>query len=122
MDADAVRQFKVRNENGDMVPLGALATVRDDVGPVFIVRYNMMVATAINGATCPRSVRARSSKRLKSWRSDSFPATWTYEWSELSYMEKEAEPDRFAGGPTAKPIHGVYRRRDPGVPGAGRSL
>src|SRR5207302_4347608 len=53
IDAETVKQFKVRNAAGDMVPLGSVATVRDDVGPVFVLRYNMYPATAINGATLP---------------------------------------------------------------------
>src|SRR5262249_49435369 len=41
ISAEKVRQFKVRNARGDMVPLGAVARVRDEVGPVFLLRYNM---------------------------------------------------------------------------------
>ena len=37
INADTVKQFRVRNASGDMVPLGALATIRDDVGPVFVL-------------------------------------------------------------------------------------
>ena len=53
MDAEAVKQLKVRNADGDMVPLGAVAEVRDSTGPVQIVRYNMFPAAAINGAALP---------------------------------------------------------------------
>ena len=34
MDAETVKQLKVRNADGDMVPLGAVAEVRDSAGPV----------------------------------------------------------------------------------------
>src|SRR5256714_13954935 len=40
-DAETVKQLKVRNASGDMVPLGAVAEVRDSAGPVQITRYNM---------------------------------------------------------------------------------
>src|SRR5206468_3625109 len=36
VDADTVRQLKVRNGDGDMVPLGAVAEVREATGPVQI--------------------------------------------------------------------------------------
>src|SRR5213079_3719229 len=39
-DAEVVRQLKVRNADGDVVPLGAVADVRDSAGPVQITRYN----------------------------------------------------------------------------------
>src|SRR5262249_19779247 len=50
---EAVRQLKVRNDEGDMVPLGAVAEVRDSAGPVQITRYNMSPAAAISGASLP---------------------------------------------------------------------
>src|SRR5204863_3781629 len=40
-DAETVKQLKVRNADGDVVPLGAVAEVRDSIGPVQITRYNM---------------------------------------------------------------------------------
>src|SRR5262249_46223430 len=52
-DAAAVRQLKVRNANGDMVPLGAVAEVRDSTGPVQVNRYNMFPAAPITGASLP---------------------------------------------------------------------
>lgn len=89
MNADIVQQFKVRNENGDMVPLGALATVRDDVGPVFIVRYNMLTATAINGMSLPGVSSGTVIDSVENLAKHQLPRNMAYEWSELSYMEKE---------------------------------
>jgi multidrug efflux pump len=90
MNADAVRSFKVRNENGDMVPLGALATVRDDVGPVFVIRYNMMTSTAINGVTLPSVSSGTVIETVEKLARRQLPRNIVYEWSELSYMEKES--------------------------------
>src|SRR3989454_6481837 len=53
VDADIVRQLKVRNADGDVVPLGAVAEVREFSGPVQITRYNMFPAATINGASLP---------------------------------------------------------------------
>src|SRR5262249_39432761 len=53
VDAEAVKQLKVRNADGDMVPLGAVAKVRDAAGPVQITRYNMFPAAPLNGASLP---------------------------------------------------------------------
>ena len=46
MNAETVKQLKVRNAEGDMVPLGAVAEVRDSAGPDRIIRYNMFPAAA----------------------------------------------------------------------------
>ena len=52
-DAEAVRQLRVRNADGDMAPLWAVAEVRDSPGPVQITRYNMLPAAPITGASLP---------------------------------------------------------------------
>ncbi len=90
INADVVKQFKVRNANGDMVPLGSVATVRDDVGPVFVLRYNMYTATAINGATLPSVSSGTVIDSMERLGRRQLPRNMTYEWSELTYMQKDA--------------------------------
>ena len=41
-----IELLKVRNSQGQMVPLGTVIDVRDTSGPVMIMRYNMYSATA----------------------------------------------------------------------------
>ena len=61
---DDLKQLKVRNDRGRMVPLGTLASIRDVSGPVMIMRYNMYPSAAINGNAGPgRQLRARRSRR-----------------------------------------------------------
>ena len=40
-DIAKVKQLKVRNADGNMVPLGAVLTVREIGGPLLLTRYNM---------------------------------------------------------------------------------
>jgi multidrug efflux pump len=90
MNAETVKQFKVRNANGDMVPLGSVATVRDDVGPVFILRYNMATSTAINGATLPSVSSGTVITNMERLAKKELPRGMSTEWTELTYMQKEA--------------------------------
>ncbi len=90
INADKVRKFKVRNAEGDMVPLGSVATIRDDAGPVFVLRYNMYTATAINGASMRGVSSGTVVEQLEKLARQELPRSMAYEWSELSYMEKEA--------------------------------
>jgi multidrug efflux pump len=90
LSAESVRQFKVRNANGDMVPMGALATVRDDVGPVFLLRYNMFSATAVNGATQPGVSSGTVVSSIEKLCNRELSRGLAYEWSELTYMQNEA--------------------------------
>jgi multidrug efflux pump len=90
IDAEVVKRFKVRNADGDMVPLGALATVRDEVGPVFVLRYNMNTATAINGAVLPTVSTGTVIDKMERLADRELPRNMTYEWTELTYVQKEA--------------------------------
>jgi multidrug efflux pump subunit AcrB len=89
IDAETVKQFKVRNANGGMVPLGSVATVRDEVGPVFVLRYNMSTATAVNGATLPSVSSGTVIDTMEQLCKQKLPRNMTYEWSELTYVQKE---------------------------------
>src|ERR1044072_5922542 len=51
--AETVKQMKVRNADGDMVPLGAVVDIRDSVGPLTVTRYNMFPAATLTGASLP---------------------------------------------------------------------
>ncbi|CAN5426438.1 efflux RND transporter permease subunit [soil metagenome] len=97
ISADKVRQFMVRNAGGDMVPLGAIANVRDDVGPVFVLRYNMYTATAINGATLPGVSSGTVIESLEKLAKKELPRNMDFEWSELTYLQKQATDVRSLG-------------------------
>ena len=88
VDAETVRQLKVRNADGAMVPLGAVASVRDAAGPVQITRYNLFPAAAINGASLPGvstgAVLATMEKLARE-----LPRSMRSEWTELSYLQKQ---------------------------------
>ena len=90
INADTVKQFRVRNASGDMVPLGALATVRDEQGPVFVLRYNMLTATAINGAVMPNVSSGSVIETMERLCKKELPRNMDFEWSELTFLEMEA--------------------------------
>jgi len=90
VDADTVRQLKVRNADGDVVPLGAVAEVRDSTGPLQITRYNMFPAATINGASLPGVSTGDVLATIGAQADDTLPRSMTYEWTELSYLQKQS--------------------------------
>jgi multidrug efflux pump len=86
---EAVKQLKVRNVDNDMVPLGAVAEVRDSVGPFQILRYNMFPAAAINGAALPGISTGEALATMEKL-SAKLPRNMTAEWTELSYLQKQS--------------------------------
>jgi len=87
-DSDIVRQLKVRNGDGDMVPLGAVSDVQDSAGPVQITRYNMFPAAAINGASLPGVSTGQVLATMEKLAQE-LPSDMTTEWTELSYLQKQ---------------------------------
>jgi multidrug efflux pump len=88
-DAEKIKQFKVRNNEGDMVPLGAVATVRDSSGPVQITRYNMFPTASINGLPLPGTSMGDALAAMEKL-SRELPRNMTTEWTEVSFLQKQA--------------------------------
>jgi multidrug efflux pump len=89
-DKEAVKQLKVRNSNGDMVPLGSVAEVRESSGPVQITRYNMFPAAPVSGASLPDVSTGDVLATMERLAEMELPKNMTYEWTELSYLQKQA--------------------------------
>jgi multidrug efflux pump len=87
MQADEVKQLKVRNANGEMVPLGTVAEVRDIAGPVMVSRYNTYTAAAINGNMAPGTSTGQAIASVKALADKELPPSMGFEWTELTYMQ-----------------------------------
>ncbi|MBN8921444.1 MAG: efflux RND transporter permease subunit, partial [Rhizobiales bacterium] len=53
LDPSDILKIRVRNSNGDTVPLGSFTTVRDQSGPYRVPRYNLYPAAELDGAAAP---------------------------------------------------------------------
>ncbi|HXD84879.1 MAG TPA: efflux RND transporter permease subunit, partial [Urbifossiella sp.] len=90
VDAETIRQLKVRNADGDMVPLGAVAEIRDSAGPVTVTRYNMFPAATITGAWQPGVSTGAVLQTMEALAAEELPRSMTSEWTELSYLQKQS--------------------------------
>src|SRR5437763_8878612 len=89
-DAEAVKQMKVRNADGDMVALGAVVDIRDSGGPLTVTRYNMFPAATVTGASLPGISTGDVLRAMEALSDKELPRSMTYEWTELSYLQKQA--------------------------------
>jgi multidrug efflux pump len=89
-DVAALKQMKVRNADGDMVPLGAVITVREIGGPLVITRYNTYVAATLTGASLPGKSDGDVLSTMEQLADKELPRSMTYEWTELSYLQKQS--------------------------------
>jgi multidrug efflux pump len=96
VDADAVRLLKVRNADGEMVPLGAVAEVRESAGPVTITRYNMFPTATITGSWQPGVSTGEVLQTMERLADKELPRSMSSEWTELSYLQKlSSKVERF---------------------------
>src|SRR6202008_3152980 len=82
--------LRVRNANGDMVPLGALVSIRELAGPINIGRYNMYPAAAILGATKAGVSTGEGIEEMERLCAEVLPPGMAFEWTEINYMQIEA--------------------------------
>ncbi len=85
-----VGRLRVRNELGQMIPIGALANVREQNGPLVLTRYNMYPAAAINGSAGPGVSSGQSMLYVEKLCDENLLKAMSIEWTELSYLEREA--------------------------------
>jgi hydrophobic/amphiphilic exporter-1 (mainly G- bacteria), HAE1 family len=88
--ANEVGSFYVRNDAGTMVPLSALQTMKDSTGPMFTNRFNVYRAAQITGAAAPGYSSGQAITALEDVARHTLPPQFSYDWSDLSYQEKQA--------------------------------
>lgn len=82
-----ISQLKVRNASGQMVPLGALATVSEAYGPDRATRYNAFRSADINGDAGPGFSSGQAQAAISKILDETLPKGMTYEWTELTYQQ-----------------------------------
>jgi multidrug efflux pump len=89
-DPEKIKLLKVRNANGEMVPLGAVVQVREIGGPINIGRYNMYQAGAILGLTKPGVSTGEGIEEMERLCAEVLPPGMAFEWTEINYMQIDA--------------------------------
>jgi hydrophobe/amphiphile efflux-1 (HAE1) family protein len=82
--------IKVKNQSGQMVPLGTMAQVRDSSGPALLMRYNMYSASAIYGNSLPGTSSGQAVERMQQLADKELPGAMAFEWTELTYLQLQA--------------------------------
>ena len=88
--ADDIRRLKVRNERGQMVPIGTLVTVREAFGPDRVMRYNGYPAAEINGAPAPGYSSGQAEAFIEGLVKQTLPPGMAYECTQLTYQQRIA--------------------------------
>jgi multidrug efflux pump subunit AcrB len=85
-----VLKIRVRNANGDTVPLGSFTTVTDIAGPYRVPRYNLFPAAEIDGAAAPGYAQGQAIAIMDKLAADALPEGFATEWTTLAYQQIRA--------------------------------
>ncbi|MBX3414954.1 MAG: efflux RND transporter permease subunit [Pirellulales bacterium] len=84
---EQVRQLKVRNAQGEMVPLGSVVHISDTGGPAMVVRYNGVTAAAVNGGSLPGVSSGTVIKTIERIAEQVLPQGMNFQWTELTLLQ-----------------------------------
>src|SRR5262249_55216374 len=87
---ETLAHLKCRNRQGNMVPLGSLASVKPITGPLVLNRYNMYPAATIVGATSVGLSSRQGIDLMVEMAKQELPQAMAYEWTDMSYLEMQA--------------------------------
>jgi HAE1 family hydrophobic/amphiphilic exporter-1 len=85
-----IGQYYVRNNDGNMVPLSAITTIRTTAGPEYTQRFNLFRAAQVTGAAAPGYSSGQALDALEQVAAQTLPREMGFDWSDLSYQEKKA--------------------------------
>ncbi|MGA9330891.1 MAG: efflux RND transporter permease subunit, partial [Bradyrhizobium sp.] len=83
-----IANMTVRNQNGDMIPLGTIANITPTVGPSLISLYNLYPSATIVGLPAQGYSSGQSLSLMEQIADQTLPPGTGYEWTGMSYQEK----------------------------------
>ena len=89
-DLADIANLKTRSASGAMVPIGSVATLRDDSGPARVVRFNLFPASELQGSAGQGVASGTALQVMEQMASQTLPEGFSYEWTELAYQQKAA--------------------------------
>lgn len=90
MTVDGLRHYYVKNNKGDMVPLGTLTDIKPAVGPAIISLYNLYPSSNLYGMSAPGFSSGQAIQTMEQLSDNLLPAGVSYEWTSTAYQEKIA--------------------------------
>jgi HAE1 family hydrophobic/amphiphilic exporter-1 len=85
---EEILKLEVRNQAGEMVPLSAVLSVQETLGPTAVRRYNLFPAASVNGAAAPGFSSGQALNVLETMASSKLPPGFGFQWTGISFQEK----------------------------------
>ena len=85
-----MNQFYVKNNDGDMVPLGSVTATKKIFGPEYTNRFNLFRSAWVTGNAAPGFSSGDAMKALTEVAKEVLPTDMSYAWCDLSYQEAKS--------------------------------
>ena len=87
-DINSINDLYVQNNEGNMVPLGGMISLKKILGPRAVTRYNQYPSAAITAVARPGVSTGEAMAGLEKLAETTLPKGYSYDWSGMSYQEK----------------------------------
>ncbi|WP_438970844.1 efflux RND transporter permease subunit [Methylophaga sp.] len=85
--ADDALNLKVRNTQGEMVPLGSVIEMKESYGPESAAHYNGYLAADLNGNAAPGYSSGQAQDAISEILEKTLPPGMVFEWTDLTYQQ-----------------------------------
>jgi len=89
-EPEQIAQLKVRNQQGDMIPLGSFIEVNHSAGPDRVMHYNGFITAEVNASPAPGFSSGQAQAVMEKILQENLPNGMTYEWTDLTYQQQLA--------------------------------
>jgi len=86
-DPAQILNLKVRNRQGNMVPLGSVLTVTPTTGPDRVMHYNGYPTAELNGSPAPGYSSDQAQQAIEAILANTLEQGIEYEWTEVTYQQ-----------------------------------
>ncbi len=85
-----IARLRARNANGDMVPIGSVATFQSITGPNRVARYNLYPAAELQGDNAAGFSTGQTLDAVEQLADETLAPGFGFEWTELALQERAA--------------------------------
>jgi len=89
-EPEQIKRLKVRNANGNMIPLGSFMQIQNGAGPDRVMHYNGFTTAEINGGPSPGYSSGQAQKAIEKILDETLPLGMSYQWTEITYQQQLA--------------------------------
>ena len=89
LSPEDIKALYVRNNQGEMVPLGTLMDIKRMLGSELVTRYNLYPAVPVFGAAAPGFSSGQALNLMEQVAKNNLPEGISYDWTATAYQEKQ---------------------------------